>query len=97
MNKYLYDSLKLLIHFWKLSSESWGEDNQSKFIYANDKYKTVLILQKICVEGRFYGELPAPTGEFQTDFQQHDRKVELLQDRITSIGIHAFDGQFLLL
>ncbi len=85
------------MHFWKLSSESWGEDNQSKFIYANYKYKTLLTLQKNCAEGRFDGELPASTGEFQIDLQQHDRKVELLQDRITSIGIHAFDGQFLLL
>ncbi|WP_145530115.1 helix-turn-helix transcriptional regulator [Yersinia alsatica] len=95
MNESLYDSLKLLIHFWKLSSEPWGaKDNQSKFIYANDKYKALLALpNKFCVEGRFDGELPAPTAEFQTDFQQHDRKVELLQDRITSIEIHAFDGQ----
>ncbi len=51
MNKSLYDSLKLLIHFWKLSSEPWGaKDNQSKFIYANDKYKALLALpNKFCV------------------------------------------------
>nr|WP_322887887.1 PAS domain-containing protein [Yersinia rochesterensis] len=95
MNENLYDALKLLIHFFALSSEPWGaKDNQSKFIYANDKYKSLLaLLNKFFVEGRFDGELPAPTAEFQTDFQQHDRKVELLQDRITSIEIHAFDGQ----
>lgn len=34
MNENLYDALKLLIHFWALSSEPWGQKiiNQSLFM-----------------------------------------------------------------
>ncbi|HDL8051662.1 TPA: helix-turn-helix transcriptional regulator, partial [Yersinia enterocolitica] len=32
-------------------------------------------------------------AEFELEFQEHDCKVKLLQDRITSVEIHAWDGR----
>ncbi|HHL2562158.1 TPA: helix-turn-helix transcriptional regulator [Yersinia enterocolitica] len=92
--KKLFESLKILIQSWEHSSEPWGaKDNQSRFIYANNRYHKLLALpDKFSVEGRFDGELPASTSDFQSEFQEHDRKVELLQDRVTSVEIHAFEG-----
>ncbi len=45
------------------------------------------------MEGRTDGELPTPIAEFELEFQEHDCKVKLLQDRITSVEIHAWDGR----
>ncbi|MDN0124552.1 helix-turn-helix transcriptional regulator [Yersinia aleksiciae] len=94
MKEYISQKMSMLIRFWEHSSEPWGvKDNQSRFIYANNKYHQLLTLpDDFCVEGRLDGELPASTSEFQTEFQEHDRKVESLQDRITSLEIHAFEG-----
>ncbi|CFR13943.1 LuxR family transcription regulatory protein [Yersinia frederiksenii] len=94
MKNNLLHSISSLINFWEHSSEPWGaKDNESKFIYANKKYHELLALpDKFNVEGRFDGELPASTSEFQTEFQEHDRKVERLKDRVTSVEIHAFNG-----
>lgn len=83
-----------LIPFWEISNEPWGaKDQTSKFIYANEKYKELLALPKrfdVC--GRYDGELPASTSEFQSEFQKHDRQVEKKLDRVTSIEIHPFRG-----
>ncbi|QHB30784.1 PAS domain-containing protein [Yersinia canariae] len=94
MNKHLKDSLEILIRFWEGSSEPWGiKDKQSRIVYGNNRFNKLLALpDKYCVEGRLDGELPTPIAEFQTEFQAHDRKVELLQERITSVEIHAWDG-----
>ncbi|WP_145553889.1 helix-turn-helix transcriptional regulator [Yersinia bercovieri] len=94
MKENILQALKVSIQFWAHSSEPWGaKDNKSQFIYANKKYLQLLALPNTyCVEGRLDGELPAPTAEFQTEFQAHDRKVELLKDRLTSLEIHAFEG-----
>ncbi|MFA3780535.1 helix-turn-helix transcriptional regulator [Yersinia sp. 1652 StPb PI] len=94
MDKKLLNSLEVLIRFWEHSSEPWGvKDNQSKFIYANMRYHKLLALpNKYSMEGRLDGEIPSPTAEFQDDFQRQDRRVELLQDRATSVEIHLLDG-----
>ncbi|MEN5017953.1 LuxR C-terminal-related transcriptional regulator [Erwinia sp. Eh17-17] len=86
-------SLMMLIKFWEKSHEPWGaKDRSSTFIYANRKYCELLGLPPdFSVEGRLDGELPASTSCFQEQFQAHDRKVELLQDRVTSIEIHPFE------
>ncbi|MEY4475712.1 MAG: hypothetical protein RL248_1479 [Pseudomonadota bacterium] len=83
-----------LINFWGISNEPWGaKDINSKFIYANKKYNELLALPKgYDVAGHYDGELPSPTSNFQNEFQAHDRKVELLLDRVTSIEIHPFNG-----
>ncbi|HGI5918338.1 TPA: helix-turn-helix transcriptional regulator, partial [Yersinia enterocolitica] len=47
---------------------------------------------KYNLEGRLDSELPSPTAAFQMEFQAHDRKVELSQERITSLEIHEWDG-----
>lgn len=88
-------SIRALILFWEKSAEPWGaKDNQSRFIYANHKYHQLLALPRdFDVEGRFDGELPASTANFQEQFQLHDRKVEKIQDRVTSIEIHPFENQ----
>jgi hypothetical protein len=93
MKSSLFNSLKLLISFWQDSAEPWGaKDHLSRFIYANPRYHKLLALPAhFSVEGRLDGELPAPTAEFQAAFQLHDRKVEMLQDRITSVEIHPFE------
>ncbi|CNI45254.1 helix-turn-helix transcriptional regulator [Yersinia pekkanenii] len=94
MENNLKKSLEVLIRFWEKSSEPWGaRDNKSKFIYANSSYHKLLALpHKYSLEGRFDGEVPSPTAEFQDAWQEHDRKVELLQDRVTNIEIHAWNG-----
>ncbi|CNF30154.1 helix-turn-helix transcriptional regulator [Yersinia mollaretii] len=94
MENKLSQSLEMLIRFWEHSSEPWGiRDNQSRFIYANPRYHKLLALpNKYSIEGRVDSELPAPTAEFQGEFQQQDRQVELSQDRITSVEIHLLDG-----
>ncbi|CFQ45201.1 MULTISPECIES: helix-turn-helix transcriptional regulator [Yersinia] len=94
MDKSLTDSLEMLIRFWEHSSEPWGvKDNQSRFIYSNARHHKLLNLpDKYCLEGRLDGELPSPTADFQFEFQAHDRQVELLNDRITTVEIHAWDG-----
>lgn len=83
-----------LISFWEISNEPWGaKDSNSQFIYANKKYNELLALPEgYDVAGHYDGELPASTAEFQEEFQQHDRKVETLLDRVTSIEIHPFAG-----
>lgn len=86
-------SLQALINFWSISNEPWGaKDRQSRFIYANKKYHELLSLPSgFNIEGRYDGELPAETANFQSEFQSHDRKVEKLLDRVTSIEIHPFE------
>lgn len=85
--------LQSLINFWRISNEPWGaKDRESRFIFANRKYHELLSLPSgYNVEGRFDGELPASTAEFEHEFQAHDRKVETLLDRVTSIEIHPFE------
>ncbi|EOI6871102.1 PAS domain-containing protein [Yersinia enterocolitica] len=95
MEASLFNSLQLLIIFWENSSEPWGvKDNQSRYVYANNRLHRLLALpDKFNMEGRTDGELPTPISEFQPEYQEHDRKVKLLQDRITSVEIHAWDGR----
>ncbi|MBS0057006.1 helix-turn-helix transcriptional regulator [Yersinia sp. Marseille-Q3913] len=95
MDKSLTDSLEMLIRFWEHSSDPWGvKDNQSRFIYANPRYHKLLDLpDKYSMEGRLDGETPSSTAEFQDEFQRQDRQVELLQDRITMVDIHPYDGR----
>ena len=93
MEESLLGSLKMLIPFWENSSEAWGiRDKKSIFVYANDRFGKLLGLpDKYNVEGRLDGELPAPTAEFQAEFQEHDRQTILSQERATTIEIHAFE------
>ncbi|CNI45282.1 helix-turn-helix transcriptional regulator [Yersinia pekkanenii] len=95
MEKTLLNSLEALIRFWEQSSEPWGvKDNQSRFIYANKEWCNLLNLpEKYNYEGRLDGDLPTPIAEFQVEFQQHDRQVELLQERVTSAEIHKWYGR----
>ncbi|WP_261371745.1 helix-turn-helix transcriptional regulator, partial [Yersinia aleksiciae] len=44
------------------------------------------------IEGLLDGEIPTPAAEFQAEFQRHDRRVELLQERVTSVDIQLYDG-----
>lgn len=94
MEESLFNSLEMLIRFWECSSEPWGvKDAQSRYVYANKiLYRLLALPDKFSMEGRTDGELPNPIAEFELDFQEHDRKVKLLQDRITSVEIHAWDG-----
>ncbi|CFR12553.1 LuxR family transcription regulatory protein [Yersinia frederiksenii] len=96
MGKSLLDSFKMLIPFWENSSEAWGvKDNKSIFVYANDRFGELLGLpDEYNVEGRLDGELPAPTAEFQAEFQEHDRQAILSQERATTIEIHAFERRY---
>ncbi|WP_227729569.1 helix-turn-helix transcriptional regulator [Yersinia proxima] len=94
MDETLKNQLEILIRFWEHSSEPWGaRDNQSRFIYSNPRNHKLLGLPvQYNLEGRFDGEMPTPMAEFQDQWQEHDRKVELLQDRITTVEIHVWDG-----
>ncbi|HDL8512256.1 PAS domain-containing protein, partial [Yersinia enterocolitica] len=94
MDKPLKNQLEILIRFWERSSEPWAiKDNQSKFIYANRRvYKLFNLPNKYTLEGRLDGEIPTPSADFQDEFQQQDRQVELSQDRVTSVDIQLYDG-----
>ncbi|AKP33718.1 helix-turn-helix transcriptional regulator [Yersinia aleksiciae] len=94
MEKSLTDSLEMLIRFWEHSSEPWGiKDNQSIFVYANRRVNKLLNLSdNYSIEGLLDGEIPTPAAEFQAEFQRHDRRVELLQERVTSVDIQLYDG-----
>ncbi|WP_227732218.1 helix-turn-helix transcriptional regulator [Yersinia proxima] len=94
MDNVLKNQLEMLIRFWERSSEPWGiKDNQSRFIYANSRVNKLFnIPDKYNLEGRLDGEIPTPSADFQVEFQAHDRKVELLQERITSVDIQLYDG-----
>ncbi len=94
MEASLFNSLKMLIKFWECSSEPWGvKDNQSRYVYANNRlHKLFTLPDKFSMEGRTDGELPTPISEFELEFQEHDCKVKLLQDRVTSVEIHAWNG-----
>ncbi|MFQ6251485.1 helix-turn-helix transcriptional regulator [Yersinia enterocolitica] len=83
-----------MIRFWEHSSEPWMvRDNHSRVIYSNARHHKLLGLsEKYNLEGRLDSELPSPTAAFQMEFQAHDRKVELSQERITSVEIHEWDG-----
>lgn len=89
----LRTSINNMIRFWEVSQEPWGaKDATSTFIYANGAYCRLLGLPAgYDVSGRLDGELPASTARFQEQFQAHDRKVEAMQDRVTSIEIHPFE------
>lgn len=94
MDNVLKNQLEIMIRFWEHSSEPWGvKDNQSIYIYGNPRLHKLLALPAdFSMDGRLDGELPSPISDFQAEFQQHDRKVELLQDRITAVEIHEWDG-----
>lgn len=54
MEASLFNSLQLLIRFWENSSEPWGvKDNQSRYVYANNRLHRLLALpDKFNMEGR---------------------------------------------
>ncbi|MFJ1239499.1 helix-turn-helix transcriptional regulator [Yersinia enterocolitica] len=88
------NQLEILISFWASSSEPWGiRDNQSRFIYPNARHHKLLeLLETYNLEERLDSDLPSPTAAFQMEFQSHDRKVKLSQERINSVEIHEWDG-----
>ncbi|WP_145560042.1 helix-turn-helix transcriptional regulator [Yersinia mollaretii] len=94
MNEKPSQSLEMLIRFWEHSSEPWGiKDNKSVFVYANRRVNKLFNLSNnFNIEGLLDGEIPTPSAEFQTEFQKHDRRVELLQERVTSVDIQLYDG-----
>ncbi|WP_145580433.1 helix-turn-helix transcriptional regulator, partial [Yersinia mollaretii] len=94
MNEKPSQSLEMLIRFWEHSSEPWGiRDNKSVFVYANRRVNKLFNLSNnFNIEGLLDGEIPTPSAEFQAEFQKHDRRVELLQERVTSVDIQLYDG-----
>lgn len=83
-----------LIRFWDESDEPWWVKNsRSQFVYANKRMRDFIGLpQGYDILGRYDGELPVAVSEFEKSFQAHDRMVEKVKDRVTSIGIQRFDG-----
>ncbi|WP_447883990.1 helix-turn-helix transcriptional regulator [Serratia fonticola] len=81
-----------LILFWEKMNEPYGVKSlKSEFVYANAAYSELLNLPKgFNVEGRLDSELPAITAEYAASFQVHDRKVEALGQRLSSLEIHPF-------
>jgi DNA-binding CsgD family transcriptional regulator len=94
MEKTLSNALEVLIQFWGKSSEPWAiKDNQSRYVYVNNRFKRLYNLPgNYCLEGLVEGEIPSPVTEFQDEFHRQDRQVELLQDRLTAIDIHEYFG-----
>ena len=81
-----------LFNIIQTSLEPWGfKDNKSFFVYANDPYKKLLnIPKKFDVAGRKDGEMPAPTSDFEKEFQLHDRKTEREERTLSSLEVHPF-------
>ncbi|MEN5016639.1 PAS domain-containing protein [Erwinia sp. Eh17-17] len=85
--------IKPLIRFWEGSNEPWiVKNNTSQFVYANKRMHDFIGLPKAFrMEGRYDGELPLAMHEFEPQFQAHDRRVEKVKDRVTSVEVHEFD------
>lgn len=67
------------------------KDKYSIFRYANKAYHDLLNLPKgYSVIGRKDNDLPAPTSEYASLFQAHDRLVENTGKRRSSLEIHPF-------
>ncbi|WP_115160076.1 helix-turn-helix transcriptional regulator [Serratia fonticola] len=81
-----------LIMLWEKMNEPYGVKSlKSEFVYANAAFSDLLNLPKgFNVEGRLDSELPARTAEYAASFQMHDRKVEALGQRLSSLEIHPF-------
>lgn len=77
------------------SNEPWGyKDNNSYFVYANNAYKNLLnISPSFDIEGKKDGELPAPTSDFEAEFQVHDRMVEREEKKISSLEVNYFGAE----
>ncbi|NHB87124.1 helix-turn-helix transcriptional regulator [Photorhabdus tasmaniensis] len=87
-----------MINTMEISNDPWGiRDKTSCFIYANKAYCDLLNLpHNYNIEGKYDRELPAPTAEFEADFQSHDRKAEELEQKVYSLETHPFGkGQIL--
>ncbi|KYP83725.1 hypothetical protein WB66_16670 [bacteria symbiont BFo1 of Frankliniella occidentalis] len=82
-----------LIRFWEGSNEPWMvKNNVSQFVYSNKRLQGFLGLPKgFNMEGLYDRELPLAIHEFEPQFQAHDRKVESVKDRVTSVEVHQFD------
>ena len=67
-----------LIFCWEQLNEPCGVKNlRSQFVYANPAYLKLLGLPlDFDISGRLDSEIPAPTAEFASQFQIHDRDVE---------------------
>lgn len=77
---------------WEHLDHPCGAKNlQSQFVYANPAYKKLLSLpDKFNLEGRYDHEMPAPTSEFAEEFRYHDRLVEKVRERRSSLEINEF-------
>lgn len=63
----------------------------SIFVYANKAYHELLNLPKgYSVVGRLDDELPASTSKYADSFRAHDRLVEQMGKRLSSLEIHPF-------
>lgn len=82
----------MFINTWENLDEPYGvKDLQSRFVYANQAYYRLLDLPAgFDITGRYDSELPAPTSDFAAEFQAHDRLVETLKKRKSSLEIHEF-------
>lgn len=80
---------------WENLDHPCGAKNlQSQFVYANPAYRRLLALPaKFNLEGRFDHEMPAPTSEFAEEFRFHDRLVEEVGERRSSLEVNEFGSQ----
>jgi len=87
-----------LICFWESFDWPCGlKDPYSRFIYVNPAYRRMQNLcKKFDIEGRYDGELPTETHEYQDDFQRHDQLVLETNKTKSSIEIHPFGKSKLL-
>lgn len=83
---------KYLFNFLQNHPEPCGiKDLQSRFLYANPAYITMQNLPlSYDISGKLDGEIPAPTCEFESDFQKHDKLVRTSLTQHSSIEIHPF-------
>ena len=90
MDSEMEEIVKPLIRFWEGCNECWWVKNiKSQFFYANNFVKSFLnIPENFGMEGRYDGELPTAIHKFEAEFQDHDRKVGQLRERLTSLEIH---------
>lgn len=92
-------SLSLMMHAWiptweHLDHPCGAKNLRSQFVYANPAYRRLLALPAdFNLEGRYDHEMPAPTSEFAEEFRFHDRLVEAVGERKSSLEINEFGAE----
>ncbi len=91
---HITDYIRNLITMMECLDEPWGiKDLASRHVYMNNAaYRYTNTPNNFDIEGRFDEEFPADWAELSEDFQEHDRRTENSQQRVTVIETHFWNA-----